>query len=64
MNFLNHLPQPILIFPLRVVGLETPHVADVPDVIADAVVLDVRPAQFAAGDLLAQVDRLSIEQFE
>ena len=37
-------------------GLEFAHVADPPDVVADAVVLDISPIEFATADLLAKFD--------
>ena len=53
MDFLEDFAQAVLVFPIRIVGLKTPHVADIPDVIANAVVFDVSVVQFFAAKLLA-----------
>src|SRR5450631_1923739 len=45
-NFLEAVAE----FPVRIVRLEFPHVANPPDVVADAVVLDIRPLQFFPAD--------------
>src|SRR5437667_9439639 len=58
MNFLQNLPQAILVLPVRIMGLKPPHVADVPDVIAVAIVRHITPVQLASADLLAQRNRL------
>ena len=52
-DFLEDFAQAVLVFPIRIVGLKTPHVADIPDVIANAVVFDVSVVQFFTTELLA-----------
>jgi hypothetical protein len=42
-DFRQNFVQAIAEFPMRIMRLEFPHIADPPDVVADAVVLDVRP---------------------
>ena len=46
-DFLENLAQPVTEIPFRIMLAEFPHVADPPDVIADAIVLDVFPGEFA-----------------
>src|ERR1017187_4900682 len=57
MDFFENPPQGVLKFPGGIVTLEFPHVADPPNMVADAVVFLVSPFQFATADLFAQVNR-------
>ena len=58
MNFRQDLLDSVAEFPVRIMRLEFPHIADPPDVVADPVVLFVSPVQFFAADAFAFVNRL------
>src|SRR5674476_1071926 len=56
-NLLQNRFQIELVFPIGIVLLKFPHVADPPDMVADAVVLDVSPVEFFAADFFAERNR-------
>src|SRR5208282_3157901 len=55
-DFLQNCLQTVAEFPVGIMRLKFPHVADPPDVVADAVVFDVSPFQFATADVFAQIN--------
>src|SRR5665213_2718881 len=57
-DFRQNFLQAVSEFPVGIMRLEFPHIADPPDVVADAIVLDVSPFQFFAADAFAFVNRL------
>jgi len=57
MNFFKNFVDPVAKFPRWIMCLKLLHIADPPDVVADAVVFDVGPLEFPAADLFAEVDR-------
>src|SRR2546429_3709164 len=56
-DLLQNFAQSEAKFPLRIMRLKFPHIADPPDVIADAVGLLIMPGELAAADLFTQRDR-------
>src|SRR5438132_13842999 len=56
-DLLQNFAQPETKFPLRIMRLKSPHIADPPDVIADAVDLLIMRGELAAADLFTQRDR-------
>ena len=56
MDFIENSVQTVAKFPIRIVLLEFPNVADPPDVIADTVCFFVLPFQFPAANLFAELD--------
>src|SRR5665213_2425973 len=57
-NLFQNRLQVKSVFPVRIMSLKFPHVADPPDVVADAVVLDVSPRKFFAANFFAERNRL------
>ena len=55
MDFLQNPPQAVLEFPFRIMVLEFSHVADPPNMIANAIVLNVSPIQFLSADPFAKL---------
>src|SRR5438477_6829624 len=56
-DLLQNFPQSEAKFPLRIMRLKFPHIADPPDVIAAAVGLLVMPGEFAASDFFTKRHR-------
>src|SRR5439155_12084041 len=56
MNFLENFAHVVAKFPVRIMRLKLTHVADPPDVVADAVDFLVPPVYFFAADFLAHLD--------
>src|SRR5207248_11108772 len=56
-DLLQNFAQPEAKFPLRIMRLKFPHIADPPDVIADAIALLVMPGEFAAADFFTKRNR-------
>src|SRR5665213_193265 len=56
MDFVKNFLEAVAKFPIRIMRLEFPHVADPPNVVADAIILDVSPFQFFAADAFALVN--------
>src|SRR5437870_12052477 len=56
MNFLENFAHVVAKFPVRIMRLKLTHVADPPDVVADAVGFLVPPVYFFAADFLAHLD--------
>src|SRR4030095_12735458 len=50
MDFAQNLLDPVAIFPLGKIALKLSHIANPPNVVANAVVFDVGPLEFAAAD--------------
>src|SRR5471032_72206 len=57
-DFRQDFLEAVAELPVGIMRLEFPNVADPPDVVADAVVLNVSPFQFFAADAFALVNRL------
>ena len=57
MNLDEYVVETVSVRPLRIVLLEPPDIADVPDVIANPIVLRERIVHFLAGHLLTGLDR-------
>src|SRR4051794_16163442 len=55
-NLVQDLAHPVTELPARIMRLELSHIADPPNVIADAIRLLVAPIQFLSADLLARLD--------
>src|SRR5947208_13377086 len=56
-DLLQNFPQSEAKFPLRIMRLKFPHIADPPDVIADAIALLVMPGEFATADFFTKRNR-------
>jgi len=56
MDFFEDFPEAVAVIPVRIVILEFPDIADPPDVVADAIVFLVGPAERFPADFLAEVD--------
>src|SRR5438874_8251420 len=56
-DLLQNFPQSEAKFPLRIMRLKFPHIADPPDVITDAVGLLIMPGEFAAADFFTKRNR-------
>src|SRR6516162_6851107 len=57
-DFLQDFAQAVAEFPFRIMLLKLAHVADPPDVVADAIVLDVGPFELFTTNAFAFVDGL------
>src|SRR5436190_10537906 len=57
MNLRKYLLEAVSIFPPWIMRLKTPHIADVPDVVANSIRFGVIPRQLPSGDFLAEFDR-------
>src|SRR5215475_6720274 len=58
MDFRENSAQVITEFPVRIMALKLPNVADPPDMITNPIRFFIAPLQFASADLLAKIDRL------
>src|SRR6266513_2886901 len=56
-DLLKNFPQSEAKFPLRIMRLKFPHIADPPDMIADAVGFLIMPGEFAAANFFAERNR-------
>src|SRR5207247_6228574 len=57
-NVLQKFAHAVAKFPVWIMRLKLSHIADPPDVVADAVRLLIAPGQFFAADLFAHLDGL------
>src|SRR5580692_6703530 len=56
-QFLHDFRKSIAILPRRIMGFEMTHVADVPDMVANAVIFDIAPLEFSSAHAFAPFDR-------
>src|SRR5437764_655628 len=57
MDFLEYLAQTVTEIPCWIMLLKFPHIADPPDMVANPVLLDVLPGEFASAHFLTKLDR-------